>query len=186
MSPAKLATTAPVSVPAASVVATPVSVATPLLLVTAVPTGVPSRVKLTVSPEIPWLVTEDVSVAVRVAVPPKAAVPATLPSVVAAWLTTRSPVALAAACSWCRPRSWRRRRRCRCPTASVVATPVSVATPLLLVTAVPTRGAVEGEVDGLAGDPLVGGRGGERRGQASPSRRTWRSRRRCRAWWRPG
>ena len=76
--------------------ATPVKVATPLLLVTAVPTDVPSSVKLTVSPDDPAFVTDEVSVAVRVAVPPKVAVPETLPSVVAAWLTTRLPLPLAA------------------------------------------------------------------------------------------
>jgi hypothetical protein len=91
----KLATTPFVSVPTASLVDTPVKVATPLLFVTAVPTEVPSRVKLIVYPEIPALVTEEVNVAVRLAVPPLA-VPETFVTVVAAELTTRLPVPLLA------------------------------------------------------------------------------------------
>ena len=43
------------------------------------------------------LVTAEVRVADKVAVPPKEAVPSTLARVVAAWLTTRSPVAAVAA-----------------------------------------------------------------------------------------
>ena len=78
-------------VPTASVVATPVSVATPVLSVTAEPTAVPSSMKSTVSPAIGWLVSDEVSVAIKVAVPPKVAVPETLLSEVAAWLTSRSP-----------------------------------------------------------------------------------------------
>ena len=54
MSPAKLATTLPVSVPAVSLVTTPESVATPSLLVTAWPANAPSSVKSTSSLEIPW------------------------------------------------------------------------------------------------------------------------------------
>ena len=87
-----LATTAPMSVPTPSVVATPASVATPLALVVPIPTAVPWRVNRTVSPAMARLVTAELRVAVKVAVPPKEAVPPTLARVVAALLTTRSPV----------------------------------------------------------------------------------------------
>ncbi len=88
LSPAKLATIALVSGPAGLFWGTPLRVATPLLSVTAVPTNEPSRVKLITLPARPVPVAE-VRVALSVAVPPKAAVPATDPMVVAACLPTR-------------------------------------------------------------------------------------------------
>ena len=75
-----------------------VRVATPLLLVTAVPTdGAVEREADGLARRFRHVVTDDVRVAVNVAVPPTEAVPETLPRVVAAWLTTRSPVAFVAA-----------------------------------------------------------------------------------------
>ena len=59
----------------------------PLLSVTAEPTAVPSSVKATVLPAIPWLVVDEVRVALNVAVPPSAAVPETSPSEVVVLLT---------------------------------------------------------------------------------------------------
>ena len=52
--------------------------------------------KLTVAPETPRHSTDEVRVAVSVAVPPKPADPETLPSVTAAGVTTRLPVPLTA------------------------------------------------------------------------------------------
>ena len=66
LSPAKLATIPPVSVPAVSLCGTPVRVATPLLSVTAVPAKAPSRVKLRTLPARPVPVAE-LRVAVSVA-----------------------------------------------------------------------------------------------------------------------
>ena len=69
LSPEKLATIPPVSVPAVSLCGTPVRVATPLLLVTAMPAKPPSRVKLTTLPPSP-APDAELRVAVSVAVPP--------------------------------------------------------------------------------------------------------------------
>lgn len=96
--PLKLATTTPVLVcPRVRCVATPVKVASPSPSVTAVPTDVPLSVKETVAPEMPCPVTGDLRVALRVAVPPKGAVPAAPERTEPAWLTTRLPVPSVAA-----------------------------------------------------------------------------------------
>ena len=140
MSPAKLATTPPVSVPALSVVAVDVvRVATPLLLVTAVPTEVPSSVKLTVSPDIPALVTDDVSVADSIAVATdRTRFPRRCPAWWPAWPTAKSPVA-SLEMYVMSPAKLATIAPVSVPAASLVTTPVSVATPSLLVKAWPAN-----------------------------------------------
>ncbi len=88
LSPAKLATMPPVSVPAVSVCVTFARVATPLLSVMAVPTKEPSRVKLRTLPTRPVPVA-DLRVAVIVAGPPKTAEPEMSAMVVPVCLPTR-------------------------------------------------------------------------------------------------
>ena len=83
--------------PTGWLLATPVKVATPLLLVVVVPALVPLKLKLTVTPETGWPVTDEISVAVSVAAPPCTALPEMLFSAVVAGLTTRFPLALVAA-----------------------------------------------------------------------------------------
>ena len=133
VAPAKVAPTAP-----AWVAATFSSVATPLLLVVAEPTEVPSTVKLTVWFARPWFVVEEVRVAVKIAVPPTGALPATFPSVATAWLTTRSPVPVEGARSVV-PTKVATTTPVWVPTTSSVAAPMNVATPLASVVAIPTE-----------------------------------------------
>ena len=79
------------AVPEVAVVETD-SAATPLRFVVAAPTLVVPIVKATETPEIPAPATDEVSVAVKFAVP-ELRVPETLPRVVTAFATVRSPEA---------------------------------------------------------------------------------------------